>query len=399
MDEKDNFSRIKLKNGMTVLFEKRNINLVNVLISFKYGSAYENEIQKGVAHILEHSLFKGTKNRTQKEISEQIEKRGGIINAFTSEDVTAFYSKISSKHFNLSSDILTDLAFNPLLNENELKKEKEVILQELKMWHDNPYLHVLNLAKNLLYDKPFGMNQIGSEKTIKNMTSEEVERIHAKNYSPFNSIFCVVGNSSEEEIKNALNQIKFNKNFLKPAIIPKIKKRNGVYFEKRKGIDQAHVILGSHISYKDRYVFEIVNAILTEGMSSILWQEIREKRGLVYAIKGILDIGRNYGHYLIYAGTEKKNIKEVRRIILNEFSRLKNLNNKELEDAKEKLIGLRNLSKEDSSNVSLSLLQEEIFGNSAEFYNYEQRINDVKLADLKGAFKSKKYSLAAIIPK
>jgi len=399
MNEKIDFFRFKMNNGMTVLFENRKFPLINVLLSFKYGSAYELEKEKGIAHVLEHSLFKGTNKRTQKEISEEIEKRGGILNAFTSEDITAFWAKISSKYFFLASDVLFDLSFNPKLDESELTKEKEVILQELRMYHDNPYLHTLNTIKGLLYNKPFGMNQVGSEKTIRQMNRNKVMNTFNKNYLANNSILCIVGKSNEEDIKSIIQKqgIKHDsKCFTK---LPKIAKKTGSFIEKRKGIDQTHMIMGWHVNYNQRYQLELINAILTEGMSSRLFQEVREKRGLAYALKGMLDISKNYGHYLIYAGIEQKKIKDVKSIILSEISKLKNLEQRDLEEAKEKLIGLRRLAKEDSSNVALGLIQEELFGNAIEFYQYEDRINSIKLNQIKEAAKLGKYSFAALVPK
>lgn len=395
---KDNFYKKKLRNGLTVLFERREVPVVLSSVSVKFGSEYEVERIKGVSHFIEHLVFKGTKKRNVKQISAEVEKKGGILNAFTSEEVTCFWDKLPSKYLDIGIDIVSDLCLNPLFKEVDLENERKVILEEIKMYRDNPQFYVLHKIKELLYSKPFGLNISGTYDTMVKMKKEDVLGAYS-NYSTENMFLTVVGKANFEDICEFGEKF-FPKTKREIQEIP-IAMRNAELIEKRKGIDQANFVFAYHVPKlveKDRYSAEAIDVILTRGMSSRLFQEVREKRGLAYSIKGILGQDKNYGYELIYVGTVKEKVKEVKEIILREIKKLQKLESRDLEEAKEQLIGLRQVESEDSEQVMLELISEENSGNAEEYYKYEERINGIKISDVRKLSKLKSYSSISLVP-
>jgi predicted Zn-dependent peptidase len=392
------FYRKRLDNGITVIFEKRQAPVVACATTLKFGAQYESEKIKGIAHFIEHLVFKGTKKRNVTEIAEAIEGKGGIINAFTGEEVTSFWNKLPSKYFSLGADVSRDLVINPLFEPVALERERKVILEEIKMYHDNPSTYVLEKIKEMLYEKPFSMSIAGTIESVSGLSREKVFELFNSIYSTNNMIFSVVGNTDWEIVLDEAN--KFPK---KNKVIDKlpILKKSGELVEKRKGIDQAHEVIGFHmpkLNDKNRYAAIILDSILGGGMSSRLFQEIREKRGLCYAIKSSIEQSKDYSYGIIYAGTTKDKVKEVKELVLKEIKKLKVLSQKELEDSKEKLIGLRQISKEKCDSTMIDFLQEEIGGNAENYYDYEDEINKVKLNEVRNLSNIKNYGFVALVP-
>ena len=396
------FHKKELENGLKILFEKRKLPVVTSSVTTKFGAEFEVEKIKGISHFIEHLVFKGTKKRSVKEIGEEVEKRGGVINAFTSEEVTSFWNKLPSKHLAVGIDISSDLVLNPLFENEALERERKVILEEIKMYHDMPRSYVFDKIKELLYEKPFGISIAGTHGTMSKVSRNDVLNVFNSVYSPENMFVTVVGNADFGEICEITEKI-FPKKKAKPKITQEIIPvlRNGELIEKRKGIDQANVVLGYHVPTlqdKNRYCAEILNVILAGGMSSRLFSEIREKRGLAYAVKGFLEQDKNYGHGMIYVGTTKESVKKVRELILKGMKGMQKLEKRDFEEAKEQLIGLKSVMDEDSSQVMISLISEENAGNVEEHYNYDERISAVKLKDVQELAKLKDYSFIALVP-
>jgi predicted Zn-dependent peptidase len=396
--EEPEFYRKKLDNGVTVLFEKRKIPVVAVASSVKFGAQHESLDIKGISHFIEHLVFKGTKKRSVEQIPREIESKGGIINAFTGEEITCFWNKMPSKNFELGADVCIDLILNPLFEKQALERERKVILEEIKMHHDNPNAHVIEKIKEMLYEGPFNMSVAGTEKTVSLLSREKILKTFNSVYSANNIIFSVVGDVDFESVLEQAKKFpKVNKKINQIPIIL----RNNQVIEKRKGIDQAHEVLGFHmpkLTDKNRYAAEIFNCILGDGMSSRLFQEIREKRGLCYAIKSALDQSKDYSYELIYAGTVKEKIKEIKELILKEIKKLNNLKQREFNETKERLIGLMNINTEKCDSTMIDLLSEEIAGNAENYYKYQENINSAKLEDVKKLSKLKAYSFAALVP-
>jgi len=392
------FYRKKLDNGISVIFEKRKVPVVSVASSVRFGAQYESEDIKGISHFIEHLVFKGTKNRSVSEIPQGIESKGGIINAFTGEEVTGYWNKLPGKYFELGADISRDLILNPLFERKALERERKVILEEIKMYHDNPSTHVLEKIKEMLYEKPFNMFIAGTAKSVGGLSREKIIELFNSIYSTNNMIFSVVGNANWDKVLDEAK--KFPKTNKKINFIP-ILLKNGQLIEKRKGIDQAHEVFGFHmpkLADKNRYAAEIFDCILGGGMSSRLFQEIREKRGLCYVIKSGLEQSKDYAYEIIYAGAVKEKINEIKRIILKEIKKLKDLKKTDFNEAKERLIGLRQISKEKCDTTMIELLQEEIGGDAENYYKYENRINKVRLQEVQALSKLKGYSFVALVP-
>jgi len=393
------FENFKLKNGMTVLLEHRKLPIVSVMAAVKYGSAYENAKLKGIAHFLEHSVFKGTKKRGQKEIAELIEKHGGELNAATSEEFTFFYSKLPSKHANLGVNIISDIMMNPLLKKEFIESEKGVILEEINLYHDRPELYVTDKINQILYESPFGMSPLGTKDTVKSISREDLLKIHSY-YNPKQIILSVVGSIDKEDLMPLIQKNFKSRTAVQPPNFKAVSRSKfSSIVENRRGLEQSHVCFGFNVptlAQKERYASEIFNSILGVGMSSWLWQEIREKRGLAYTISSHMNQGKNFGYCYIYGGIRRGHATESINLIKEQISKFQKLNKRELEEAKEQLIGSFELCNERSDKTSLSLIQEEVVKNAREHYAYPERISAVKLEDVKNIARIKNHAFVVL---
>ena len=397
---KMNFTKKILKNGLTVLHEKRDVPVTTVMLAAKYGAAYETAKEKGISHFMEHLCFKGTPTRNSKQIVAELESLGGMPNAFTSEELTAYYVKLPSNHLEKAMDVIFDVFFNATFPEEEFEKESTVILEEKKMYEDSPRHHVMDRLKKELYEEPFGISIIGTEETIKSTTTNSVKEKHKKHYFPENSILSVVGNNSFEEVVELAEKLtpKIKGEFPKA---PEIRTINKISNEKRENLSQTNLAIGFHLpnkSQKDKSAAEIFSTILGSGMSSRLFTEVREKRGLVYTIKTMPDIGREFAYLMIFAGTSPDKTKEVIEICLEEFKKMENVTKEELETAKTQLIGNRSVDNEGSSEVALGLVLEEIEGDAKDYYNFKNNIDKVTLEDIKEISKISNHSIFTLRP-
>jgi predicted Zn-dependent peptidase len=396
------FLRKKLKNGMVVVMEKRELPVVALSITNKFGAAFEESKIKGISHLIEHMVFTGTKTRTHEDISREIEKKGGILNAFTANEVTSFWFKLPSKHVFSGLEILKDILNNAVFKEEKFEKEKKVILEEIKMIHDEPARCIFDKIAENLYEKPFGESIAGDSKSVSALKRDFVFDFFKKNYNPSNYIVIVVGNADFEKICEF-----FEKNFEGRKLEtekPKIIKKNAESVEERPGIDQAHFIFGVHaplLNEKGYYTLEVLDAYLANGASSKLFLKIREEKGLAYAVQSSINGEKSYGYYTIYVGTMKDKVEEVKKIILEEFANVSKMEEKELVEAKERVIGLRKISSEESSKVMSELIFTELAFGAEEYYKHEEKIRKVKLEDVKKlALKlAETYSTAAIVPR
>ena len=390
----------KLKNGMTVVFEKRDLPVVSFSITNRFGAAYEESKIKGIAHVMEHLLFTGTKTRTHEDISREIEKKGGILNAFTSHEVTSFWFKLPSEHLFAGMDIIVDMLKNPKFDKEKFEKEKKVILEEIKMYHDDPRSSVTEQIETNLFEKPFGDLVIGSKETVSGLDRDFVADYFKKVYSPENYIVTLVGDADFEKVCAYLEK-NFDAGGKKPKVM-RIKKKNKETLEERPGIDQAHFVFAIHaplMGTKEYTILEVLDAYLASGMSSRLFLKIREEKGLAYTVRSSINSERSYSIYSIYVGTTKEAVPEVKKIILDEFEKIKDMTEKDLEESKERLIGLRKVSSEESSNVMNELMFNELVTKAEDYYKHEEEIKKVKLSDVKKLAKITEFSTAAIVPK
>lgn len=399
---KTKFKKKVLKNGMTVLLEKRDLPVVSVAFAVKVGGINEAAAEKGISHFIEHMLYKGTSTRNAIEIAQEIEKNGGELNGFTSEEMTAYWCKMPSKHLNVALEVLSDLVKNPLFDEKELEKERKVIFEEIKMYKDNPRLHVFDETLKTLYEKPFGIPLIGTYKSMSSINRKKMLKKFEEIYQPSNMILTVVGNADFGLLVNFVE-----KNFGHgKGKIPefKVDLKNQVKVEGRKGIDQANLVFSYHVPLaKDvkNYAAQVLSTLMAGGMSSRLFAEIREKRNLAYAVKGEASVNKRFSYNYIYVGTTKENVEMVKKLILEEFEKVaKHLTESELKEVKDQLIGNYHISMEDSQLQMVNLLFNEIVGDAKEFYEFEKKIKAVKLKDVKdlAAKAKKKFSFYALVP-
>ena len=401
-----NFQKRKLKNGITILYEKRNLPLVSFSITNPFAAAHETSEIKGIAHLIEHLVFTGTKTRTSEQISREIEKKGGVLNAFTGQDATSFWFKLPSEHLFSGIEILVDILKNPKFDEKKFEKEKLVVLEEIKMYHDTPQRNVMEKLEENLYEKPFGIGITGTKESVSSLKRDFVASYFKEKYSSENYFITIVGKADFEKVCEYIEKsFNIQKNKKASLANQEIKKINKNSVEERDHIDQAHFAFGVHgpqSNSKEIYVLEVLNAYLGLGMSSRLFIEIREKRGLAYAINCSVDFEKSYSHYTIYVGTSKKAIPEVKNLILSEFKNIENkMTEKDLEEAKEMLIGLKKVATEESINAMNSLMYSELISKAEDYYIYEKKIRLVTLKEVKKLAQAlpKKYSTSAIVPK
>ena len=399
---KPKFYRKVLKNGMTVILEKRDLPVVSVAFAIKSGARDETEEEKGISHFIEHLLYKGTPSRNSFKIAEEIEKNGGELNGFTSESITAYWCKMPSNKLDIALDVLSDLVKNPLFDEKEIEKERKVIFEEIKMRKDSPMVYALDQIKSELYSGPFSLDISGSTKSMGDIGREKMVSKFKELYTPDNLMLCVVGDADFNELVEFAEE-NFGEEKAKIKS-PAIKMRNQTRIEKRKGIDQANLVFGYHIptSRDDKnYAAQVLSTLMAGGMSSRLFVEIREKRNLAYGIKAEADVDKDFAYAVVLVGTMKENVDKVKKLIIEEFEKVaKELSEKELGEVKEQMIGNYYTSMEDSRGQLASLLFYEALGNAEGFYNFEKKIKEVKLKDVRDLAKkaAESYSFFALVP-
>ncbi|MEK6826994.1 MAG: pitrilysin family protein [Nanoarchaeota archaeon] len=397
---KQNFHRKVLSNGMTIIFEKRKLPIVSVVFAVRSGGVNETISEKGISHFIEHMLYKGTPTRNSRKIAEDIEKNGGELNGFTDETITAFWCKMPSKHLPLALDVLSDMIKHPKFDETELEKERKVIFEEIKMRRDNPTIYILDSIQKQLYNGTLGENLIGTYETMKAIDRKKLVEKFKQVYQPNNMILGIVGDADFDKIVNFAEKSFENKKGKISQI--KFSLSNGSKIEKRKGVDQANIVLAYHVplsTNKQSYAAEVLGTLMASGMSSRLFHDIRDKRNLAYSIRGDSNITKYFAYNTIYVGTTKENVEKVKKLILEEFEKVsRGLTEGELKQVKEQIIGNYHLSMEDSQSQLINLLINEIDGNAKEFYNFEKNINAVKLKDVRKMAKIKKYSFLALVP-
>ena len=305
------------------------------------------------------------------------------------------------KHFNTALDVLSDIIQNPIFDEKIIEKERQVIFEEIKLKRDNPVSYVFKETHKSLFDNPFGEGTLGNVKSLKSINRIKMAKKFEEVYQPDKMILCVVGDANFEEI------VKFaEKNFKdKKGEVAEfeIKLKNESKIEKRKGLDQANLVFAYHVPFeKDKgYAAQLLSKLMAEGMSSRLFGEIREKRNLAYAVQGGSEITKDFGYNFIYVGTMKENVEKVKKLIMKEFEKVaEELDENELRQIKEQMIGNHQIGMEDSQSQMIGLLYHEIDGNARDFYEFEKKISKVKLEDVKKLAKKaiEKFNFFALVP-
>jgi predicted Zn-dependent peptidase len=332
------------------------------------GSCYENEQEAGISHFIEHLYFKGTERRpTAKDISQDIEGVGGIINGSTDKEVTIYWCKVASAHFPLALDVLSDLLLNSRLDSEDMEQERQVIIEEINMEMDFPQRQAGIVIERLLWpDQPLGREVAGTKEAVGSLTRGQIVDYVARCYLPTNTVLGIAGNIRHEE---AIAQIepffaRWAGGQLSTGYISHDKQTAPRLHIQSRDSEQAHLCLAVHglsLFHPDRFALDMLSAVLGGGMSSRLFTEIREKRGLAYDIHSYAEHFLNSGSIAIYAGVDPKKVETAITAILEELSKLKQgVTPSELSMVKEMSKGRLQLRLEDSQSAALWLGSQEI---------------------------------------
>ena len=344
-----------LKNGMRVLLAPvEGAESVTVMVMSGTGSRYESKKENGMAHFLEHMVFKGTKKRkTAKIIAEELDGVGGMFNAFTSKDHTAYYAKTDKRHFDVAFGVVSDIFLNPTLPPNEIKREKGTIIEEINMYEDMPIRSVLDYADITIFgkDTPLGRTILGPKENIKSFTRKEFLAYFKRNYVAENSAVCIAGSFSKTKALQAARRTFENmREGAVPTHEPYIHEQCAPQVHvKYKKTDQTHLVLAVPAyprHHKSEVPAELLAAVLGGGMSSRLFTEVRERRGLAYYVRADNDVYTDVSSFYMRAGVANKSVKEAISIILKELKKItqKGITTAELRKAKEYVKGTTALS-------------------------------------------------------
>jgi len=379
----------KLKNGIRVVTEEiPSIESVSVGIWINAGSRNEKKIENGIAHFLEHMAFKGTEKRSALQIAEEIESVGGFINAYTSREITCYYAKVLKNHLPLAVDILSDIISNSTFHEQEIEIEKGVIIQEIGQMKDTPDDIIFELLqKEAFADSELGRSILGSVENINSFQRKNFIDFIDNNYFAEKIVLCAAGNLKHKDLCKLALSLQDIRELKKPKSKNKVLFKGG---EKRviKDLEQAHFAVGfeaPNLKSPKLFAGKVFSVIMGGGMSSRLFQEIREKRGLCYSIGTSFDCYSDNGIFLSYAGTSGDKVKELSEVIANEFKdSITTINETEVERAKTQLRSSLLMGLENSSSRSERLARGLIIWDKiVEVQETISKIDSVSLEDVR----------------
>ena len=341
------YNVIKLSNGLRVVIEKIDyVKSVSVGLWVENGSRNENDVNNGISHFIEHMLFKGTKKRSAKELAEVIEDVGGQINAFTGKEATCFYIKALDTHLELSLEVLADMLFNSCFNEEDIEKEKGVVIEEINMGEDTPEDVVSELHSAVAWGKDtLALPILGTEATVRSFTREEIVNYISSYYIPENSVVSICGNVNidnvEALVEKYFGQWKAQNRKITKYSTPEIQ-RGSIY--KTKKIEQLHISLGIKgipLGDDDIYALSLLNNVLGGGVSSLLFQKVREEYGFCYTIYSYIASFNNTGVINIYTGLNSKYASDALKLIMEEIDSFvkKGISDERLYKSKEQIKG------------------------------------------------------------
>jgi predicted Zn-dependent peptidase len=362
------YQRATLPNGLKIICEPiPHVHSVSIGIWVGTGSRYENPENNGISHFIEHMLFKGTSRRTTKQIAEEIDAVGGQLNAFTTKEYTCYYVKVLGERFHLGVDLLADMFTNSLFAPDEIEKEKQVVLEEIKCYEDSPDELVHDLfAGAVMKGHPLGRPILGAPESIVRINRQVIMDYLLQHYTSDNIVFAAAGNVQIDQIIAAAEE-NFSK--LTGEAVAKLPLLPGFRQEivlKTKDTEQVNLCVGTRgvrRGHLDRYAVFVLDSILGGSVSSRLFQELREERGLVYVTGSNHSAYKDTGIFTVYAGTSLKNYHQVVELIKKEIKRLcdEPINDKELNRAKEQLKGNMLLSLESTCNRMSRIAKSELY--------------------------------------
>lgn len=378
-----------LKNGLRVLTSTRpHLETVSLGVWVKTGSAFETEDMNGISHFFEHTCFKGTTKRTALQISEEIEDVGGQMNAYTSREFTAFYAKMLKEDTELALDMISDILLNATFPEEELQKEREVVVQEIKQSIDTPDDIIFDYLQETAFpNQPLGRTILGPAEKVRSFTANTLQNYLSTNYAAENIVACAVGNIEHETFVKMV-EARWKNYKTKTNFKIETQQYKGGFFIEKRDIEQAHIALGFQgfkYESEDYYPGIIFSTLFGGGMSSRLFQEIREKRGLVYSVYSFANSHTQNGLFGIYAGTGKEELEKLTPVIAEEIHKVCNekVSEKELRRAKTQLKASMLMGLESSSSSAEVLARQMLlFNRIIPIEEMVSRVENVNLDDI-----------------
>jgi predicted Zn-dependent peptidase len=367
--EARNIVREVLPNGLVVITERMaHVRSVSVGVWVRSGSRREPTEQNGISHFIEHMLFKGTERRTAEEIARSVDSVGGMLDAFTGKEMICYNAKVLDEHLPIAFDVIADMTLHPRFDEEDIAREKSVVLEELKMEQDNPdYLVHEIFTQNFWRDHPLGKPILGTRQSVKAFTRERLMDCFREWYAPDNLVITAAGNLDHARVMRLAedafgHQKPFGRSHTGPAPVA----HAPIITRSKRDLEQVHICVGVPaypVAHERRFGISILNNILGGGMSSRLFQNIRERQGLAYAIFSDLNPYSDTGMLSVYAGTALETAMRVARSITCEFRNLKEspVTEEELRRAKDQMKGSLMLSLESTSARISNLARQEMY--------------------------------------
>ncbi|MBU4259226.1 MAG: insulinase family protein [Proteobacteria bacterium] len=383
-------TKTTLNNGIRILSKKiPHARSISMGVWVNVGARDETLSENGLSHFIEHMIFKGTKKRSALQIAKEFDSIGGNTNAFTTMENTCYHAKVMDTHLETMVDILSDIFLYSTFASIEVEKERAVIFQEIGMTEDTPeeYIHIL-LGNTCWGDNPLGRSILGSRENILSFDSETIRGFFSRLYQPKRILISVAGNMEHDHFVNLVGQQfeSINPSDSFPVRVTPTGQSKVVIHS--KDLEQVHICMGTKglsITDPKRYAFSLINTILGGNMSSRLFQEIRENRGLAYSVYSFISSHVDTGMCGVYVGVDPKNAKETIEVILNEIFKLKKIavDSTELQSAKEYTKGNLMLALESIDSQMVRLAQNEIhFGRHIPLQEVVNKIEEVKVDDI-----------------
>jgi len=369
VEDLSSFRRTELPNGLIIVSEEMpQVRSLSMGIWIRTGSRHEPADINGISHFVEHMLFKGTRHRSAEEIAREVDSLGGNLDAFTAKECICFNVKVLDEHMPQALDVLSDMVLNPLFNPSDINKERGVILEEIKMDEDNPdYLVHEIFVQNFWKDHPLGKPILGTRETVKRFEQAMLFSFFDQRFSPSNMVIAAAGNVDHDHFVRLARE-RFEG--MKPQIAaveetPPVP-RARIQLRNKKSLEQVQICIGVpsySITHQNRYASFVLNTLLGGGMSSRLFQNIRERQGLVYSIFSELNPFRDAGCLAVYAGASRDAATKVVQSVVSEFRRLKEelVPADELERAKAQLKGSLMLSLESTTARMSNIARQEMY--------------------------------------
>ncbi|HEY7680970.1 MAG TPA: pitrilysin family protein [Terriglobia bacterium] len=404
-----NIRRHVFPNGLTLLTESMpHVRSVALGIWLNTGSRQEKPKRGGITHFIEHMVFKGTRNRTAEEIARSMDSIGGHLDAFTAKECVSYSAVVLDQHFTAALDVLSDLVLNPLFDPKDIARERSVVLEEIKSEEDNPeYLLHEIFTQNFWKGHPIGMPILGTRQSVGALDREAIRKQFERSYLPNNMVIAVAGHLDHRRVSDMIAR-RFRDlkraNHRVAGRVPVIQPH--ITLKHKDFLEQAHLCLGVPsypLAHERRYACYVLSTLLGGGMSSRLFQKIRERQGLVYSVFSELVPYRDTGGLLVCAGTSPQSVPKVLASVLEEFRDLKEnlVSQEELQRAKNQLKGSLMLGLESTGSRMSNLARQEMyFGRSLTLDEMIRQIEAVTAEEIAGIarefFRTEKIALTVL---